>query len=166
MSDGIDEFAPVRNLGAGDALEAWRWLTGKSASVALLTSMGDLFFTRSKGLLRRKAVYFLDTYEGTVEVASSNWQEFKDRVGSGDDVPGHWFKYELLIELVAEYGGLRDGEVFSPTHPPILGGSYEVSNFARTEWAVHVGLMGQIHEQIKGLPEGAPIQSVKLHGGN
>ena len=32
-----DPFAPVTNLGEGDALESWRFLVGRKAQVRLLT---------------------------------------------------------------------------------------------------------------------------------
>ncbi len=160
MTNETDIFAPVRNLGEGDALESWRWLIGKSATVKLLTAMGDLFFVKPRGLLRQESVFFLDTCEGTAELASESWAEFRDIIKSMKNVPGHWFKYSLLVELSDKR--LRDGECYSPDHPPILGGSYEKSNFRPISWEVHVDFMGQIHKQVIDLPAGTPVNTISL----
>jgi hypothetical protein len=38
----------------------------------------------------------------------------------------------------------------------------EPSNFEPTDLAVHFGMLGQIHAQIKDLPEGTPIGEIKF----
>ena len=43
---------------------------------------------------------------------------------------------------------------------PTLGGQYETSNIERLDIAVYLSLMGQIHEQIEDLPDGAKISIV------
>jgi len=160
MTREIDIFAPVRDLGKGDALESWRWLVGKSASVKLLTAMGDIFFVKPSGIFRSETVFFLDTNAGTIEKASKSWASFRAAIKSMDNIPGHWFKYSLLTEL--SDSPLAEGNCYSPDHAPILGGDYERNNFQAVSWSVHVNLSGQIHEQIQKVPKGTPISNIKL----
>ncbi|MFC6635042.1 T6SS immunity protein Tdi1 domain-containing protein [Microbulbifer taiwanensis] len=160
MNQEVDIFAPVTDLGKGDALEAWRWLVGKNASIRLLTAMGDIFFVRRQGIFNRERVYFLDTGAGQVELASKSWKSFRAMITTMDSVPGHWFKYRLLVELSDQ--SLTEGCCFSPKKPPILGGCYKKENYNPVSWAVHVDLSGQLHEQIKDLPSGTPINSISL----
>ncbi|MFT6916966.1 MAG: hypothetical protein ACJAWL_003310 [Motiliproteus sp.] len=90
MNHDIDIFAPVNNIGDCEALESWRWLVGKSASVRLLTAMGNIFFVKSHGIFRRESVFFIDTNEGTVEMASGSWTNFRTIIKSMENVPGQW----------------------------------------------------------------------------
>ncbi|MFA0791154.1 T6SS immunity protein Tdi1 domain-containing protein [Microbulbifer echini] len=160
MNKEVDIFAPITDLGKGDALEAWRWLVGGRASVRLLTAMGDLFFVKKEGILKKERVYFLDTGTGEVEIASKSWKLFRELVNSGGDVPGHWFKYSLLKELSGQ--PLDQGNCFSPKILPSLGGEYEKENYCAVSWVVHVDISGQIHEQIRDFPPGTPIKSMNL----
>ena len=50
MAD-LNTFAPINDLGEGDALKSWRFLVGANAQVRLLTSMGDVFLLKPHGLL-------------------------------------------------------------------------------------------------------------------
>ncbi|WP_444896635.1 T6SS immunity protein Tdi1 domain-containing protein [Microbulbifer sp. SSSA005] len=160
MDNEVDIFAPVTDLGKRDALECWRWLVGKKASMCLLTSMGDLFFKRKEGLLNKERVYFLDTGTGEMELAAKSWNAFREMMAAMKDIPGHWFKYRLLLELVEQ--PLTQGCCYSPIQPPIMGGEYITENYQSISWEVHLDLLGQIHEQLSGLPPGTPITSVSL----
>ncbi|BFM18389.1 hypothetical protein R50073_45720 [Maricurvus nonylphenolicus] len=160
MEKEVDIFAPVTDLGKGDALEAWRWLVGDTASVRLLTSMGDIFFVRKEGILKKERVYFLDTGAGEMELASKSWKLFREMIKTMDGVPGHWFKYSLLKEISDE--PLEQGNCYSPNILPGLGGEYIKENFSPVSWIVHVDMAGQIHEQCKDFPPGTPINSFSL----
>ncbi|WP_444894394.1 hypothetical protein ACJJIW_13875 [Microbulbifer sp. JMSA004] len=43
-----------------------------------------------------------------------------------------------------------------------MGGEYITENYQSISWEVHLDLLGQIHEQLSGLPPGTPIASVSL----
>jgi hypothetical protein len=46
--------------------------------------------------------------------------------------------------------------------PPTLGGEYEVGNVKVSDISVYIAAMGQIHSQIKDLPDGTRIRSVVI----
>ena len=48
--------------------------------------------------------------------------------------------------------------------PPVLGGKIEVSNIEPTDIGVHQGILSQIHEQTRNLPEGTKINRVLIDG--
>ncbi|PYQ41764.1 MAG: hypothetical protein DMF77_14920 [Acidobacteria bacterium] len=60
-----------------------------------------------------------------------------------------WFDPTLVSALRAR--GLRLGpeQCYAPIEPSILGGPMERANFEVTDWRVHVGLMGQMHERLR-----------------
>jgi len=57
---------------------------------------------------------------------------------------------------------LAPGQCFSYIVPPILGGEWEAANFEATDLAVHFGILGQIHLQVKDLPEATPIGEIRI----
>ena len=52
--------------------------------------------------------------------------------------------------------------MFSFKHPPALGGTAAVDNLEPTDLEVHFSLTGQLHRQIAELPEGTPIERIRL----
>lgn len=57
---------------------------------------------------------------------------------------------------------LSEGQCYSPRQPLILGGQFEPGNFEVTSWRVHLGIVGQIYEQLRDVPPGTPINSVEI----
>jgi hypothetical protein len=155
-------FAPVRDLGDGDALESWRWLVGAKAQVRLLTAMGDLFLLKPTGWFQKQKVYLLDTYSGQTRPIESDWASFKKRMAQPDTEVSEWVKYDILCDLHAAALTLSPGECFSPKIPMILGGAFEPDNFSATDWRVHISISGQIHQQVKDLPAGTPISGIHI----
>jgi hypothetical protein len=155
-------FAPVDDLGTGDALEAWRWLVGPQTQVRLLTSMGDLFVLKRSGFLGKQEVWMIDTYSGTQVAVAPDWATFKKRIASPDEEVSDWLKFDLLCELREAGLVLSRGECFSPTIPPVVGGCFDCANFTATSWKVHIGISGQIHYQVKDLPAGTRINGFDI----
>ena len=151
-----DLFAPVRDLAEGDALEDWRWLVGKNCHALLLTAMGDVFLRRPPRLLRREAIFFLDTMSGQLERVAKSYEELRGLFGS--EGAERWLLPELVSSLRERGIVLSPGQCYSLKHPPALGGSIEAENFEASDWRVHLSLAGQIHEQLKGVPDGAKIK--------
>ena len=56
------------------------------------------------------------------------------------------------------------GQCYSYKLPPILNGPIEPSNIEPADLPVHFSLLGQIHRQVKDLPEGTPIHEFKIDG--
>jgi hypothetical protein len=149
-----DLVAPIRDLNAGDALTSWRWLCGDDATPLLLTALGDMFTELPTG-----EVAFLDTYEGTFGVVAPSQSAWKEALRQPENVE-RWFTPDLVAALRESGQALPEGQCYSPDHPLILGGAMEPDNFTACHWRVHVGVMGQIYEQTRNLPEGTPITGI------
>ena len=57
---------------------------------------------------------------------------------------------------------LPEHHVYSHKQPLVLGGEDSVENYEATDVRLHLSLMGQIHEQVKDLPEGTPIGEIEI----
>lgn len=157
-----EHFAPVTDLGHGDALAPWRFLVGPKAQVRLLTAMGDFFLLKPHGFLRRPHVFLLDAFAGQCHLVSDTWEDFKRRMAAPDLEATSWLKFDLLCELRGAGQLLAEGQCFSATVPGFIGGRYELENFEPTPWRVHVNISGQLFEQVKDLPPGTPIHGIDI----
>lgn len=150
-----DLLAPV----AGEfdvevALAAWWWLVPGKMRALVLSAVGDLFLIDGEG-----AIFFLNTRSGTFGCVAASVVEWEGKIRE-PEVLEEWF----LPGFVAELRGaarLGPGECYSPVHPPILNGSFDVENWPPTHWRAHFHTTGAIHEQIKDLPDGTVI--TKIH---
>jgi hypothetical protein len=144
-----DLLAPVTLPGAGDPVRSWRWLTGSDATPWLVTALGDVFVKAADG-----RISFLDTYVGQLSEAAranTDWTSALQHPGH----LGQWFDPGLVSALRGR--GLRLGpeQCYAPIEPLILGGQMEPENFEVTDWRVHVGLMGQMHQRLRERPANA-----------
>ncbi len=151
-----DLLAPVEDLGEGDALQSWRWLADEDAQPLLLTALGDLFLIKSDG-----KVYFLDSYEGSLKPAGLSYEGWKQELSKEHNIDS-WFLPNLIAELKRSGLNLSQGQCYSPKIPPVLGGEVEPKNMEVCSWKVHFHIQGQIHEQVKDLPPGTPINGVNI----
>src|SRR5207244_5414471 len=66
-----------------------------------------------------------------------------------------WFDPTLVSALRARGLWLGPEQCYAPIEPLILGGQMEPANFEATDWRVHVGLMGQMHQRLRDRPGSA-----------
>jgi hypothetical protein len=148
--------AKVELPGVADPLGAWRWLTGQDVEASLVTALGDVFTVSTDG-----SVSFLDTYEGTFGRVASSEADWRALL-SQPALQERWFTPALLIALRRRGLRLSSEESYSPIRPLILGGTMDPENFEITQWRVHIGIMGQIYEQLRDVPEGTPVKGLKV----
>jgi Domain of unknown function (DUF1851) len=135
------------------ALASWRWagLDGKSA---LFTSpFGDVFFASEDGY------WYLDTQEGSLTRPWRTAAELESELAS----PQGQGRYLLAnLALAAEDRGLtlNPAEVYAFVVPPILGGHMAVDRIQVMDFVVSLEILGQIHDQVRGLPPGTRISGV------
>jgi hypothetical protein len=73
-----------------------------------------------------------------------------------------WFIPQLVGDILALGITRASHECFGFKKPPVLGGEYDPSNFEPTDISVHFSVLGQLHEQVKDLPEGTPISNINI----
>ncbi len=138
-----------------DLLEDWRWLIGTEAKLFLVSSVGDAFLQNSNG------IFWLNVGDGTYTKVADSVADFQSILSSPDNVD-EWFIPQLVGDILATGVTREPHECFGFKQPPILGGEYEPGNFEPTDLAVHFSILGQIHQQVKDLPDGTPISEVKI----
>jgi hypothetical protein len=137
------------------ALASWRWIGLDGLEPWFSTAFGDIF------LLGDSGVHWLDIAAGELTVPFATTEEAKRVLATDDGLD----EYLLAgLAFAAEEAGLvaEGSEILDYKVPPVLGGDFEVDNLRVTDFEVAVGLAGQLHEQIKDLPDGAEVTGIEL----
>lgn len=134
----------------------WTWLIGTDKTPIMVSSIGDLFLKDATD-----KVYWLNTGDGTLIEVADRIEKFKEKL-QDKDVVSDWFLVDLIAALKAEGKKLDMGQVYSYKKLIVLGGDYSLDNFVPTDIEVHFSFAGQIHQQVKDLPPGTKINSVKF----
>ncbi len=134
----------------------WTWLLGSNKTPIMVSSIGDLFLKDTND-----KVFWLNTGDGKLTEVADGIKTFKEKL-QDQDVVNDWFLVDLISMLKADGNNLKPGQVYSYKKLIVLGGDYSPENFVPTAIAVHFSFTGQIHQQIKDLPAGTKINSVKF----
>jgi hypothetical protein len=132
------------------ALESWAWI-GLGGKVPLFVSpFGDVFFRADDG------IWWLDTLEGALTRPWITAEELNADLAT----PEGQDRY-LLAGLAqgAERRGVvpTASQVYGFKIPPVLGGALDVDNVEVIDFVVAVNIAGQLHDQLRDIPPGAPI---------
>ena len=131
--------------------KSWSWLIGTDKKPILISSIGDLFLADEKG-----TCFWLNVGEGTFEKVADNIEEFKSKLKDNEQVD-EWFLIGLVEKLKESGLKLTEKHLYGYKKLPVLGGEYKPANFELTDIEVHFELSGQIHKQIKDLPDGTKV---------
>ena len=138
-------------------LADWEWMIGRSRLPILVSAIGDAFV--------------LDTRDGTVHQLDTAFAELEQVAASEEELRALLDDREFVIERLAAqlFGDLRGaglvlgpGQVYSWKTPPALGGKVALDNAEVADLEVHFSITGQLHRQIAELPEGTPIESIRI----
>ncbi len=127
-------------------------LVPKEFTVWIVNRYGDVVLVQDDG-----SVHLLDVGRGALSRLAGSRDEFAGRLdesGNADD----WFMIPLVDRCVAAGLILQPGQCYSYRQPPVLGGNYTVENTTITSLAKHYSFYGELHDQIKDLPDGAKVQ--------
>ncbi|MBV1855035.1 T6SS immunity protein Tdi1 domain-containing protein [Catellatospora tritici] len=138
------------------ALESWAWLDLGDRKPVFTSLFGDVFLVGPDG------VSYLDVIEGRLTTglwpdgaaleAALNTEEGQDRYLLGG------------LAFGAQARGLLLGpdQVYTFMPPPVLGGKVGLDSIEVYDFVMAVDIAGQIHDQIRALPPGTPIGSIKI----
>lgn len=135
-------------------LDEWSWALPEPLHPVLLTALGDVF---AQG--ESKAVFFIDTVEGTVTKVAETGAAFQSMLTEEQFVDDHFFPSRIAELREAEIF-LYPQQVYSHQKPLVLGGEDDIDNVEVTDVSVHLSILGQIHRQVKEFPNGAPISDI------
>jgi hypothetical protein len=140
-------------------LSYWQWLLPKEYHPIVVTAFGDwVLLDQSDG-----SVHFLDLVAGTLSKVAESGDDFKRAMALPEKLD-EWFMAELVQALLDCGIVLGQNQCYGYKVPPVLGGKLEVANIELTDLAVHQGLLSQIHQQTRNLPEGTTINRVLIDG--
>lgn len=144
------------HLKKSSLIEEWIWLIGVDKTPLIVSKIGDLFLRDGNDKF-----YWLNVGDGILDCIAHSANEFEALLNNNEKLD-EWFLPELINQLHKNGDELSNGEVYSFKKLPVLGGEFEINNFESTDISVHFSVSGQIHEQIKDLPDGASIDNISI----
>jgi hypothetical protein len=132
-------------------INPWLWLTNEDKTAIALTKCGDMLLKDPLGKL-----FFLDTGIGEMKLISENYLDFSNGT-LGEEVYEELLMPKLIDELENANKKLAPGQVYAFYKLPLLGGTYEKDNVYPVNLYEHYSLTGEIHLQLKDLPDGSQV---------
>ncbi len=158
MSISWDEITvPLEGIDGAALLFTWRWLVPEELQPIVLTAMGDLFLLEADS----GEIHWLDVASGELTLVASSAEELQGLINEAENAQ-NWFMPEAVTAMRKAGMVLGGHQVYSLDHPAVLGGEFKPSNITPTDVYVHFNLHGQIHEQVRDLPEGTEITSIEV----
>jgi hypothetical protein len=151
-----DLTVPIEGIDHEQLLGEWRWLIPQRMTILSITLLGDVFLRDSDG-----SIHWLDVAGGKLSKVADSEAAFESALRD-EALRDNWFLPQVISELAAKGSKLKPRQCYSYKKPPCLGGSFDAANFEPTDLVVHFSILGQIHAQIKDLPEGTPIGKITL----
>ncbi|MCA9037006.1 MAG: DUF1851 domain-containing protein [Planctomycetaceae bacterium] len=137
-------------------LSDWTWVMPEPLRPVLLTAMGDAFAQGESG-----AVYFVDTVGGDIRVVADDGASFQSLLRNSQFVSDHMFPSRIGQFRNAGMK-LGPGQVYSHKQLLVLGGDDDIENVEVADVSVHISIHGQVHRQVKDLPDGAQISEIRI----
>lgn len=135
----------------------WAWLLGNvHIKPLMITKFGDLFYQTVNG-----EVYFLDTIEGTDSYICSSNEEFVKFINEKENIE-HYLFSNLVYDLINQGKVPAAHQCYSYKVLPVLGGQIGIENVEIMDAVVSISITGQVHRQVRDLPEGTVIKGFKL----
>jgi len=137
------------------ALSSWSWLDIQDKTPFAVTVMGDVFLESEDG------IWFLDRIEGKLTLAAVDHERLEQIIDS-EEGQDHYLWY-ALVEAAQLDGMVPDeGECYDFKIAPILGGETTLESLELRSFELVLNIAGQVHEQVKDLPEGTPVGQVTI----
>jgi len=57
---------------------------------------------------------------------------------------------------------LQPSQVYSHKQLLVLGGADDIENVEASDVSVHISIHGQVHQQVRDLPEGTPVSEIRI----
>jgi hypothetical protein len=139
-----------------DLLDDWTWLVPSTASVWMMNRFAELVLILEDG-----SVSYLETSAGALRAIAADQEDFVVKIDQGDNA-NEWLMIPLVDRCVASGMVLGANQCYGFKTSPTLGGRYEIANVELSDISVYLAIMGQIHQQIKDLPDDTRIKHVVI----
>jgi hypothetical protein len=145
--------ADVNLNDVADALSEWTWLLGEEWSALLVSAVGDVFLSS-----RAHAICRLDTGTAELETVAQTLEDFEAALADPETI-ADWFLEPVVDELRLQGKQLESGQCYGFTILPIFeGGSYTSENRFRVSAAEHIRFTGEMHLQMRDVPDGGRLK--------
>jgi hypothetical protein len=133
---------------------SWAWLLTESYKPVLFSVLGDPFLQTESG-----AILWLNTGTAELVEVAQSWDHFVELLGT--EQADEWFMPNLVEQLHAAGKVAGPGQCYTYVFLPVFAeGKYEVSNFNPVAGKDHFAHTGDVHQQIRSLPDGAQVKIV------
>jgi len=157
----LDDFTiNFADLDRNTILVDWHWLTTEANVPILITIAGDAFVQNTDS----GAISFLNTADCSLAEIAPDKASFQGMLLDKGFVGEH-FRLKMMAPLLAAKPRLPQHQLYSLRKPLILGGELDAENLEPSDLEVHFSILGQICRQVRNLPAGGKIRSVKIHEG-
>jgi len=148
-----NDFSFLPSAEALSALQkAWAWLLPPRFEPVLASTLGDVFFQQGGA-----DVFWLNTGTAEITRVASSRLEFMELLGT--EKADEWFMPRLIEELQAAGKFLQPDGCYTYVALPIFReGKYEVANLNPVPAAEHFYVSGEVHRQIRELPNGSKVR--------
>jgi hypothetical protein len=135
----------------------WAWLLGdEEIRPIMITKFGDMFYRRLDG-----QVYFLDTMEGKISCICGSNEDFNAFINKTENIE-HYLMSNLIYVLINQGKVTSLYQCYSYKILPVLGGESRAENVEIMDAVVNISITGQIHRQVKDLPEDTVINKFSI----
>jgi hypothetical protein len=142
---------PLDNIDLTKIISTWTWLTEEKEIIAL-TKSGNALLKDKVGRL-----YFLDTGSGVFKYKGENYNDFFEN-NLDEEIAEEMLLPTIIDQLESDEMKLGPDQVYSFTILPVLGGSFDAENRFIVNIYEHYNLTGDIHFQLKDLPDGTKVE--------
>jgi hypothetical protein len=151
MLDYNKYIIPLDDIELNRILKTWTWLVGENKAVIALTKIGDALLKDTDNKL-----FLLNTRVGALTEISGNYLDFINGNLNKDLfneilLPG--FINTLESKII-----LKPKQVYCFIYLPLIGGDYIKENIYAGDVYEHYNLTGEIHLQLKNLPDGTEVE--------
>ncbi len=149
----MESFIDPTELDTERLLADWSWLIGGPVALVAVSTFGELLLRKPDG-----TIWFLNIHGGTFDQVAPSTSELERRMDVDSDFRDSLLKSSALKELVAKGCKVGMGQCFTYKLPIVLGNAQpEICTMGIYE---AVGFLGDVHRQIKDLPDGSKISLV------
>jgi hypothetical protein len=132
-------------------LEPWRWLIGGAPTLVGWSAGGDMFIEQADG-----KIAMIDLGAANVSVVADGKAEFRAQLATPRGA-AELLQLAVVEAFVSTHGALHRDCCLGYTTLPALGGSYTVDNRYSVRIEEHAAFTGDVHRQIRDLPDGAKV---------
>ncbi len=153
-----DYIIDQEGLDWSNLLSEWSWLLPTTLTPWIVNRLGDIVVVNEDN-----TVSFFDIGCGKLKPIADS-KDHLSRLLDEDDNANQWLAIPLIDRLVDSGLVLKPQSVYGFKILPILDGSYEVDNFYVASIAEYYPFMGDIHGQIKDVPDGTQVRLKVING--